>query len=85
MSQYLSLADKISFSSLYNYIFLNKIPAADIVLLNIADYEALIYEMRTKSEQGIKIPIKILEVHITSDPDDLVPIGQIQIVGNESS
>lgn len=85
MAQYLSIGKTISFESIRDYIFTNKLSSADSIVLNIADFESLIYEMRIKSEHGIQTPIKILDVIITTETSDSVPVGKLEVVIAQSS
>lgn len=83
MAQYYSTGDKINFAALRDYIFTHKIVQGDSIILHPSDFEYLVHEMRTKGEQGIEIPLKMLDVLLVGDTTDSVPAGKIQIVKNE--
>lgn len=83
MSQFHAIGDKITFSTLRDYIFSHKIIQGDTIILNPSDFENLIHEMKTKGEEGIDIPLKMLDVLLINDTTDEVPAGKIQIVKNE--
>ena len=85
MSNYISIGENITFSSIREYISNNKIGAESTILLNIADFEALIFEMRTHTQEGIDLPIRLQEVLITSDTTDTVPKGKILLKENHKS
>ncbi|MNY68454.1 hypothetical protein D3C86_2062190 [compost metagenome] len=52
------------------------------MLLNPADYENLLEEIRS-SDEPIDIPINVLGVLLIKDTNDNVPSGKVQIVKNE--
>ena len=85
MSDYISIGENITFSSIREYISNNEIAAGNTILLNIADFEALIFEMRTHTQEGIELPIKVQDVLITSDTTDTVPKGKILLKENHKS
>ena len=84
MSEYISIGGKITLSSLRKYIMSNQIEAENIIHLNIADYESLIFEMRTHSEDGIELPIILHNIFITADTTNSVPKDKIQLVEKDN-
>ena len=83
MSEHIFIGNKISVYALRDYIMRHKIDAGDLLVLNPHDYDAMIHEMKTSAEGLPDIPVKILEVVITKDSTDTIPIGKLQIVKNE--
>lgn len=85
MSEFIVIGNTISVYALRDYIMRHKVDASDSLILNPQDFETLLQQIKA-SEEGIPdFPIKILEVIITKDTTDAVPVGKIQIVKNEKS
>ncbi len=84
MSEYISIGGKITLSSLREYIITNQIESENIIHLNIAHYESLIFEMRTNSEDGIELPIILHNIFITSDTTNSVPKDKIQLLQKDN-
>ncbi|MNK15880.1 hypothetical protein D3C87_340340 [compost metagenome] len=82
MSEFVILGSTISIASIRSYLFSKKIDKGDSLLLNPADYENLLEEIRS-SDEPIDIPINVLGVLLIKDTNDNVPSGKVQIVKNE--
>lgn len=83
MSEYIFIGNEISVYALRDYIMRHKVDAGDLLVLNAHDYDALIHEMKASAEGLPDIPVKILEVIISKDTTDAIPVGKLQIVKNE--
>ena len=85
MSEFIFIGNPISVYALRDYIMRHKIDATDNLILHPHDFDALIQDMKNSAEGLPDFPVKILEVIITKDTADSVPIGKVQIVKNEKS
>jgi len=85
MSEFIFIGNAISVYALRDYIMRHKVDATDALILNPHDFDALLQEMKTSSEGLPDFPVTILQVIITKDTTDTVPIGKLQIVKNEKS
>ena len=85
MSEFIFIGDQISIYTLRDYIMRHKVDATDSLILNPHDFELIIQEMKASPEGITDFPMKILEVIITKDTTNDVPIGKLQIVKNEKS
>ncbi len=83
MSEFIFIGNKISVYSLRDYIMRHKIDAGDTLVLNAHDFDTIVHEMKASAEGLHDFPVKLLEVIITKDSTDSVPIGKIQIVKND--
>ena len=82
MSQF-NFLHKMSVAGIRDYIITHRIDHGDTLVLSPQDFEHLIQDMKASSDGIPDIPIKILNVIITQDSTDTVPIGKVQIVKNE--
>ncbi len=85
MSEFIFIGNQISVYALRDYIMRHKIDATDSLILNPHDFDTVIHEIKSTGEGLTDFPVKILEVIITKDTTDTVPIGKLQIVKNEKS
>ena len=83
MSEFIFIGDQISVYTLRDYIMRHKINATDSLILNPHDFDAIIHEIKATGEGLTEFPVKILQVIITKDTTDSVPIGKLQVVKNE--
>jgi len=79
MSEFVVVAHGISIASLRDYLLAKKIDKGDSLILNPADYETILDEIRN-SDEGIDIPLNIFGVLLIKDTTDSVPVGKLQIV-----
>ncbi len=82
MSEYVSLGKRVSVSAIRDYLFVKKIDKGDSLILNIADYEHVLEEIK-KSGEPVDIPLNIFGVLIVKDRNGDVPIGKVQIVEDD--
>lgn len=82
MPEYVIIGKTISVASIRDYLFAKKIDKGDSLVLNIADYEALVEEIR-HSEEPVDIPLNVFGVLILKDPSGNIPSGKVQIVEND--
>ncbi len=75
---------RINVAGIRDYIITHRIDQGDSLVLNPSDYEHVFQDMKTDSETIPDIPLKILNVILTRDTTDSVPIGKVQIVKNEA-
>lgn len=83
MSEFIFIGNTISVYALRDYIMRHKIDAGDSLVLNPHDFEIIIQEIKTSAEGLHDFPVKLLEVIITKDTTNTIPIGKLQIVKNE--
>lgn len=83
MSEFIFIGEQISVHSLRDYIIGHKIDAGDSLILNPHDYNAILQDMKNAPEGLPDFPVKILEVIITKDSTDTIPIGKLQIVKSD--
>lgn len=81
MSEFVTIG-KVSVASIRDYLFAKKIEKGDSLVLNIADYEHLIEEIKN-SDDPIDIPLNVFGVLIVKDTGGNVPAGKVQIVEND--
>ncbi|NUY79461.1 hypothetical protein HUK80_01025 [Flavobacterium sp. MAH-1] len=74
---------RMSVAGIRDYIITHRIDQGDTLVLNPHDFEHLIQDMKNSAEGIPDIPVKILNVIVTQDSTDTVPIGKVQIVKNE--
>lgn len=74
---------KISVASIRDYIITHRVDQGDTIVLNPHDFEQLIHDIKSSSDEMPDIPLKLLGVIITQDSTDAIPIGKVQIVKNE--
>jgi hypothetical protein len=82
MSEFVVVAHGISMASLRSYLLAKKIDKGDSLVLNPADYETILDEIRN-SDEGIDIPLNIFGVLLVKDTTDTVPAGKVQIIETE--
>jgi len=82
MSQY-NVIHQMSVAGIRDYIITHRIDHGDSLVLNLHDFDNLVQDMKDSSDEIPDFPIKILNVIITKDSTDTVPIGKVQIVKNE--
>lgn len=73
----------MSVAGIRDYIITHRIDQGDTLVLSHQDFDHLVQDMKNSAEGIPDIPIKILNVIITQDSTDTVPIGKVQIVKNE--
>ncbi|GEP52332.1 hypothetical protein FNO01nite_30040 [Flavobacterium noncentrifugens] len=83
MSEFITIAKKITLPLLRDYIITHKIDQGDTIVLNQKDLKELFDEIKRLGEEMPDIPLEMLGVIITQDATDTIPIGKIQIVKNE--
>lgn len=83
MSAFIFIGNKISVPSLRDYILSHKIDAGDSLVFHTHDYDTVVQEMKTSAEGLPDFPLQLLNVILTKDLTDTVPIGKVQIVKNE--
>jgi hypothetical protein len=82
MSEFVVVAHGISMASLRSYLLAKKIDKGDSLVLNPADYETILDEIRN-SDERIDIPLNIFGVLLVKDTTDTVPAGKVQIIETE--
>ena len=82
MPEFVAVGHAISIASIREYLFSKKIDKGDSIVLNPADYENILDEIRN-SEESIDIPLNVFGVLLIKDTTDTVPTGKVQIVENE--
>lgn len=82
MSEFAIVAHGISIESLRDYLLAKKIDKGDSLVLNPADYETILEEIRN-SDEGIDIPLNIFGVLLIKDITDTVPTGKVQVIETE--
>jgi len=83
MSQFTTIAKKITLPLLRDYIITHKIDKGDTIVLNQNDLRELFDEIKRLGEETPDMPLEMLGVILTQDATDTIPIGKIQIVKNE--
>lgn len=73
----------MSVAGIRDYIITHRIDQGDSLVLNPHDFEQLIQDIKASSDGIPDIPITILNVIITQDSTDTVPIGKVHIAKNE--
>lgn len=81
MSEFV-IVGKISIASIRDYLFAKKIDKGDSLILNDADYENILEEIKN-SDEPVDIPVNVLGVLLVKDTTGDVPAGKVQIVKNE--
>ncbi|MBE99805.1 hypothetical protein [Flavobacterium coralii] len=73
----------VSVASIRNYLFDKRIDKGDSIVLNPADYEHLLEDIK-QSGEPIDVPLNVLGVLIVKDNAAEVPAGKIRVIKNES-
>ena len=81
MSEFVSIG-KVSIAAIRDYLFAKKIEKGDSLVLNIADYEHLVEDIKNSGEP-IDIPLNVFGVLIVKDTNGSVPAGKVQIIGDD--
>ena len=82
MSEYVVIGSKITTASIRDFLFAKRIDKGDSLVLNPQDFEHLGEEMKNSGEP-IPVPLNVLGVRILKDPSGDVPVGKVQIVGDD--
>lgn len=82
MPEYVVIGSKINTASIRDFLFAKRIDKGDTLVLNPMDYEHLLEEIKQSSEP-IPVPLDVLGVLITKDTSGDVPVGKVQIVGDD--
>lgn len=84
MPEYVAIGDAVSTAAIRNYLFAKKIDKGDTLVLNAADYEHILDEIRS-SDEPVDIPLNVLGVLLVKDTTHEIPGGKVQIVKNEKT
>ena len=84
MPEYVVVGSAVTVASIRSYLFAKKIDKGDTLVLNAADYDHIIDEIRN-SDEPIDIPLNVLGVLLVKDTNGEVPAGKVQIVKNEKT
>ncbi len=82
MSEFVVIGSSISIATIRDYLFAKKIDKGDSLLLNPANYDHLLEEIRHSGEP-IDIPLNVMGVLLIKDTTGNVPVGKVQIVEDE--
>ena len=82
MSEFVSMGKRVSIAAIRDYLFSKKIEKGDSLILNIADYEHILEEIK-KSGEPVDIPLNVFGVLIVKDKSEDIPIGKVQIVEDD--
>lgn len=82
MPQFVSIGETVSIAAIRNYLFTKKIDKGDSLVLNPADYENIIVEIKN-SHEPVDIPVNVFGVLLIKDTGGDVPLGKVQIVEND--
>lgn len=82
MSEFVSIGKRVSIAAIRDYLFSKKIEKGDSLILNIADYEHILEEIK-KSGEPVDIPLNVFGVLIVKDKSGDIPIGKVQIVEDD--
>lgn len=80
MSPITPLGNKISLTTIKEYIFKNQISSGDSLILNPQDFELIIQEIKATGGGISTIPAIVQGVLIIQDAADRVSIGQVQVL-----
>lgn len=82
MPEYVVIGSKINIASIRDFLFSKRIDKGDTLVLNPTDYEHLLEEIK-HSGDPIPVPLNVFGVLITKDPTNEIPLGKVQIVGDD--
>lgn len=82
MPQFVSIGDTVSIAAIRNYLFAKKIDKGDSLVLNPADYDHIINEIKD-SHTPVDIPVNVFGVLLIKDSGGDVPLGKVQIVEDD--
>ncbi len=82
MPEFVVIGNPINVASIRDYLFAKKIDKGDSLVLNIADYDTLVEEVKHSGEP-IDIPFNVFGVLILKDSSNTIPAGKVQIIEDD--